>query len=530
MPSVKDKRKTLRDFPEGPRPLAVGALETSLPCGSFSLIQPPFGGRIKATRFARGCLLLWGGLTFILLALFVMLSCNALDTEVESDKGELDVVSELLVAPLIFAPTKDRFEVNAVVADGDPKTLRLFVLRSLDKGWTEVETVRYPAFDIVEWSVTDLSPGTVYSYTIVTEEDAQKALEEVTAEPRPREVKELDAIKHPRLLFLGEAVTQREPGERFSFALIADTHLRPHEVTPGLDIWAVEEQTLLSVVQDIKVNHPDFIVHLGDVLDFHDYGFNDPPPSGDVTRWGYLNYRRMLADIIGNTAHFMVIGNWEGENGDYDEDEIDRSREQRLLYAPGPEPGTYPQGGSPNEDYYAFTWGDALFIVLNVMTYTPTSHRLGSYPGLVDDWTLGEEQMAWFEETLADATAKWRFVLIHHTVGGAAGDLYNSAYGRGGGQAANVGEQAKVHALMIEHGVQIFFYGHDHVFTDMVVDGIHYTLPGSAGATWKFGTGETGYTEYRPESGHGLVTVTPQNVLVEFIAEGGEVIDRYTVE
>jgi hypothetical protein len=43
----------------------------------------------------------------------------------------------------------------------------------------------------------------------------------------------------------------------------------------------------------------------------------------------------------------------------------------------------------------------------------------------------------------------------------------------------------------------------------------------SAGATWKFGTGETGYTVYRPESGHSLVTVTPQNVLVEFIAEGG---------
>ena len=502
--------------------------------------------------------LLWGGTTFILLALFVVLFCNS-EPEMPSanavDTEELDVVSELLVAPLIFAPTKDGFAVNAVVVDGDPKTLRLFVQRSVDKGWTEVETVRYPAFDIAEWSVTDLSPGTVYPYAIVTEEDALKALEEVTAEPR--EVKELDAgvwdggdvdggfddenveaneeeetdgIEHPSLLFLGEAVTQREPGESFSFALIADTHLRPHEVTPGLDIWAVEEETLLSVVQDIEVNLPDFIVHLGDVLDFHDYGFNDSPPSGDVTRWGYLNYRRMLADMIGNTAHFMVIGNWDGENGDYDEDEIDRSREQRLLYAPGPEPSTYPQGGSPNEDYYAYTWGDALFIVLNVMTYTPTPHLLSSYPGLVDDWTLGEEQMAWFKKTLADATAKWRFVLIHHTVGGAAGDLDNSAYGRGGGQAANVGEQAKVHALMLEHGVQIFFYGHDHVFTDMVVDEIHYTLPGSAGATWKFVTEETGYTEYRSESGHGLVTVTPQNVLVEFIAEGGEVIDRYTVE
>jgi 3',5'-cyclic AMP phosphodiesterase CpdA len=364
----------------------------------------------------------------------------------------------------------------------------------------------------------------------VTEEDALKALEEVRAEPRPREAKELYAIKHPRLLFSGEAVTQREPGKSFSFALLSDTHLRPHTVTPGLDIGAIEEQTLLSVVRDIEVHHPDFIIHLGDVLDFHDYGFNDPPPSGEVTRWGYLNYRRLLADMIGNTAHFMGIGNWEGENGDYTEEEIDRSREQRLLYAPGPEPSTYPQGGSPHEDYYAFTWGDALFIVLNVMTYTPTTHRLSGNPGLVDDWTLGKEQMAWFEKTLADATATWRFVFIHHTVGGAAGDFDNSAYGRGGGQAANVGEQARVHALLLEHGVQIFFYGHDHVFTDMVVDGIHYTLPGSAGAIWKFGTAETGYTEYRPESGHSLVTVSPQNVLVQFIAEGGEVINRYTVE
>jgi hypothetical protein len=49
----------------------------------------------------------------------------------------------------------------------------------------------------------------------------------------------------------------------------------------------------------------------------------------------------------------------------------------------------------------------------------------------------------------------------------------------------------------------------------------------SAGATGKFWTV---YTEYGSESGHGLVTVTPQNVLVEFIAEGGEVIGRYTIE
>jgi hypothetical protein len=162
--------------------------------------------------------LLWGGTTFILLALFAELSCNS-EPEVPSGNA-VDTVSTLLVAPLIFAPTKDRFKVNAVVADGDPKTLRLFVQRSVDKGWTEVETVRYPAFDIVEWSVTDLSPGTVYPYAIVTEEDALKALEEADGGVDSGVDASADLA-----LYSGSVVTQRESGESFSVALIADPHI-----------------------------------------------------------------------------------------------------------------------------------------------------------------------------------------------------------------------------------------------------------------------------------------------------------------
>ena len=63
---------------------------------------------------------------------------------------------------------------------------------------------------------------------------------------------------------------------------------------------------------------------------------------------------------------------------------------------------------------------------------------------------------------------------------------------------------------MLRHGVQVFFYAHDHVFADMVVDGIHYTLPGSAGAPWKFNELETGYDQYWPDSGHARVEVTPE--------------------
>jgi hypothetical protein len=261
------------------------------------------------------------------------------------------------------------------------------------------------------------------------------------------------------------------------------------------------------------------------MLDFHVFGFNDPPPDSSWTRLAYLDYRRMLGDTLGQVAHFQVIGNWDGENGCNTAAEIQRSLGQRLLYAPGPKPDTYPEGGSPNQDYYAFTWGDALFVILNVMTYTPTCHLLSDGPGLPDDWTLGAAQLAWLGRTLSGATSKWRFLFIHHTVGGAAADSDDSAYGRGGAQAAHIGEQAIIQAMMVEYGVQVFFYGHDHVFTDAVVEGVHYTLPGSAGAPWKFDSSQTGYTLYWTESGYGRVTVSPAKAQVDFVAQDGALLD-----
>jgi 3',5'-cyclic AMP phosphodiesterase CpdA len=428
--------------------------------------------------------------------------------EASADADAASEVLALVGAPLIFAPTAQGFGLNAVLAGGDPAGLRVSVRAEGTEVWGDAAAPSARADDIAQWAFEGLEPGTRYEYRIIVEEDGEEAP-----------------------LYSGSVVTQREAGESFSFALLTDTHIPPREVRAGdLATADFQEQTLLEVAAEIGPQNPDFIVNLGDMLDFHLFGFNDPPPDGSWTRLAYLNYRRLFADTLGNAAHFAVIGNWDGENGSYAPDEIERSREQRLLYVPGPRPDTYPEGGNDDEDYYAFTWGDALFIVLNVMTYTPTEHLLGTDPGVPDDWTLGEPQLAFLRETLEAATSKWRFVLIHHAVGGAAGNLANAAYGRGGGQAARVGEQAIVHELMLEHDVRIFFYGHDHVFTDIVVDDIHYTLPGSAGAPWKFTTAETGYAEYWPDSGHGRVQVSPDAVSVEFIALGGEVIYSYSIE
>jgi hypothetical protein len=359
--------------------------------------------------------------------------------------------------------------------------------------------------DVAEWTVDGLTPGTTYEYQI-----------------RDRNGDE------ERKLYSGSFVTQRPTGEAFTFDLLTDSHI-------GSDLDYTNQgdpKTLIAIADDIRSDAPDFMVNLGDMLDFHMFGFNDPPPDGTYTRQAYLNYRTLLGDTLGSVPHYATIGNWEGENGDYAADEIAWSREQRLLYVPNPEPTTYPEGGNENEDYYAFTWGDALFVVLNVMTYTTTAHLLSAEPGHPDDWTLGVPQFAWLERTLENATSKWRFLLIHHAVGGAGPSSSNAAYGRGGGEAAYVGEQALVHQLMLDYGVQIFFYAHDHVFTDMVVDGIHYSLPGSAGAPWKFTSEETGYDPEMTwfDSGHARVEVSPDWVQVDFLGVGNTSLYSYRIE
>ena len=80
-----------------------------------------------------------------------------------------------------------------------------------------------------------------------------------------------------------------------------------------------------------------------------------------------------------------------------------------------------------------------------------------------------------------------------------------------------MGEQAKVHELMRQYGVEVFFYGHDHVFTDMTADNIHYICNGSAGAPWKFTTEETGYESYIPDSGFTLVDVSADKAVIRYM-------------
>ena len=160
----------------------------------------------------------------------------------------------------------------------------------------------------------------------------------------------------------------------------------------------------------------------------------------------YLKYREPLyfGKIGGSVPIFLASGNHENEEGWNLDDTpfsiAQASIQARKLYYPTPindgfysgntnilaaiNAGTY--GDQYREDYYAWTWGDALFVVIDPFQYT-MSNPYGSTAGEGSDdpatgdqwnWTLGAQQYSWLKTTLESSTAKYKFMFSHQMVGG----------------------------------------------------------------------------------------------------------------
>lgn len=410
------------------------------------------------------------------------------------------------VLPLLGRPTASSVTVN-VVAGGQPIICRAtYGEAGVDEKGTPLgsEEVKMGAESTAEITLRSLKADTRYNYRIhARRQDSGEST--VVAE---------DSF-----------ITQKLQAGDFSFALLSDSHITPFH-GDRMKILAGTASSILS-------RRPEFLLMLGDnIQTFTSHG----GPMTDQ-KYGPSLYRLLrqgLGKLPGSVPVFTVNGNWEGENGWHPREERSWARAARKAHFPNPGPDTYPQGGSRDEDYYGFTWGDALFLVLNVTGYTTVSHVINSPAGRRDDWTLGEKQKEWLYERLAGSKASWKLLFIHHTVGGNAGDDMNSRYGRGGGRAAKTGEQALIHGWMRRFGAQALFYGHDHVFTDIVADGIHYVCVGSAGAPWKFGTEETGYERFWTPSGFTWVDVGRESLTVSFVgateaAAGGQTPHSFVI-
>lgn len=374
-------------------------------------------------------------------------------------------------------------------------------------GWKRFgEALGAPAYGFVNWDLGGLLTATRYRYRVLARY-------------------ELDDDYSPAAE--GSFMTQRKGAASYKAVLITDPHAGCcREGTGPLE-------TLDAVIENVSNENADFALALGDNVAWRgSREFAQTDNSGAV--YAYATYRRHVAKLTSSCPHFGIIGNWAGESGKFPQSSINLVADVRRAFLPNPNHETYPQGGSVGEDYYAFSWGDALYVMLNVQTYTrPSNPDNLSTPASdvvnVEEWTLGGVQLNWLKKTLENATERYRFLCMHHPAGGNGGNPHDTLYGRGGARAWNCGEQLTIHELMKRHGVQVFFYGHDHVFVDDVVDGIHYALPGSCGAPWKFTKEETGYERFWTDSGHARLEVTPERATVTFVNLAGEAFHEFTV-
>ncbi len=223
--------------------------------------------------------------------------------------------------------------------------------------------------------------------------------------------------------------TQRAPGSPFTFLIEADEHLYDRKGVPRLYAICLQNQAQDSA---------DFMLSLGDT-----FGDDHTPleTGSEDMRLLHLDYRQYLGKVCHSMPFFFCLGNHEGESGYW----LDQTPPEniavygtlwRKFYYPNPVPNDFysgnatvePYGIGLPENYYAFTWGDALFVILDVYRDCDINEKPKNW-----DWTLGKTQYDWLKNTLETSTASFKFVFAHQLVGG-------NVDGRGGIEFADLYE------------------------------------------------------------------------------------------
>jgi hypothetical protein len=328
-------------------------------------------------------------------------------------------------------------------------------------------------------------------------------------------------------------MTQRASASTFIFDIQGDSH--PERVGKQFDA-TLYRRTLLSAASD----QPDFYFTIGD-----DFSVDQlKTVSADTVRALYINQRQYLG-LVGAPV-FLVNGNHEQAtmanlNGTPDNVAV-WAQTARNAYYPQPAPDAFYSGDAePVEyigllrDYYAFTWGDALFVVIDPYWHSPETvdNPFGvdrSEKKKRDLWniTLGEAQYQWFKHTLETSTARYKFVFAHHVHGTGRGGIELAGLYEWGGRDRDgsyifaqkrSGWEKPIHQLMVDNRVTIFFQGHDHIFVRQELDGVIYqTLPEPANPNYTYENAEAFLTGDKfPNSGHVRVTVSTEGVTVDYI-------------
>jgi hypothetical protein len=331
--------------------------------------------------------------------------------------------------------------------------------------------------------------------------------------------------------------TARPAGSTFVFGLQGDSH--PERVRQQFDS-SLYVRTLQAVARDA----PDFYVMLGDDFSVDQINQTDPAAVTRAQVRQRYTLQRPYLGLLGATAPiFLVNGNHEQAaryllDGTPDNVAVWTQTARNTLYSQ-PAPDAFYSGNSevvPNigllRNYYAFTWGDALFVMIDPYWGSPVCVD-NSFLGTdkrPDLWTVthGEAQYQWLKRTLETSTARWKFVFAHHVLGTQRGGVEVARLYEWGGQSANGQNQfaaqrptwpSPIHQLFVQNRVSAFFQGHDHIWVRQSLDGVVYqTVSEPADPNYSLFNADAYLTGDKfPNSGYTRVTVSPAGVKVEYV-------------
>jgi len=338
--------------------------------------------------------------------------------------------------------------------------------------------------------------------------------------------------------------TQRPPGSSYTFTVEADEHLYS-----GYSDAVIYQVTLANEAAE----NPDFMLSLGDI-----FGDDHTPTTTTSADMDVLhkNYRQYLGQICNSVPFYICLGNHDAENDYYlNVNGIYTTATNNLpaapngigvwgtqwrkYYYPNPFPNSFYSGNTNvegfgmdlPENYYAWTWGDALFVVLDVYRteiYPGTNPVDGSKP-LNWEWTLGYTQYQWMRNLLENSTATHKFVFAHHTRGQGRGGIATATGNEWGGMQGNQykfdqyrpGWGKPIHQVFVDTGVDIFFQGHDHLFAKEQLNGVVYQevpMPSDATYTFGYSANASAYTDVTLDgTGHVKVEVSNNCVTVSYV-------------
>ncbi len=252
-----------------------------------------------------------------------------------------------------------------------------------------------------EVEVTGLAADTQYYYRLVTHSTGDAA-----------------ATKGSECRFH----TARKPGSAFVFDVQGDSH-------PEREDKMYNPELYMSNLKSVAAEHPDFYIMLGDDFSIENLLGHLSQSAVDAV---YAGQRSFVGQAANSAALFLVNGNHEQAGRHWLDDTPNNPAVMaglaRTHFYPLPAPGGFYSGDKEQvkhigllRDYYAFTWGDALFVVIDPYWHSPIG---------VDDGRTGKYDPATVQE-------------IRGGAGGKGGNNQSGGKGTNGGNVNGAGEENK---------------------------------------------------------------------------------------